>query len=222
LRINAVAFSDLHGRTLPTIDPSNTDLVLVAGDIAPGYEVGDWQYDWVKRVFIPWCKKLAPTQIVLIGGNRDYYLETTRRWPRNVHYLKDKAITLFGLKIYGTPWIERMVGRSPSMFELYPSELAKVYAKIPEDTDILLTHMPPHCPRSNLDLDEARGYYYGNDDLYKAIRRVQPKLAVCGHVHDGDHKPCKVGKTTVANVSIINSARIPINKPFRFRLTTSM
>lgn len=219
--VSIAAFSDLHGRPLPAIDPAKTDLVLIAGDIAPGYEDCELQYEWVRRTFIPWCRKTAPAEIVLIGGNRDYYLRKHRRWPKNVHYLTDRAVTLHGLKIYGTPWIERMVGRTLSMFEKYPSELAKRYAKIPGDTDILLSHMPPHCPRSNLDFDEARGFYYGSDELYQAIRRIQPKLVICGHVHNGDHRPSKVGRTTVANVSTINSMRIPIHPPLQMRIKST-
>ena len=53
---------------------------------------------------------------------------------------------------------------------------AALWAGIPLDTDILITHTPPraHC-------DDA----YGCDDLRAALARVRPRLHVCGHVHQG-------------------------------------
>ena len=214
MKTRILAFSDLHGNPLPAIRQGDVDLVLIAGDLVPH---GDpkWETWWLKRNLIPWATGLAPTDIVLIGGNRDHYLSLPQKWPTNVHYLQDSGCTIRGLRIYGTPWIERMEGRRPSMFELTPSELKRAYNRIPTGVDILLTHMPPKCTEANLDFDAMRQQHFGSAALYEALKWVQPQLVICGHVHDGDHRPHKVGKTTVVNVSVINGMRLPVNQPYR-------
>lgn len=57
-----------------------------------------------------------------------------------------------------------------------------LWSAIPLDTDIVITHTPPytHC-------DEAasKRRAMGCDDLRRALWRVRPKLAICGHVHEG-------------------------------------
>ena len=209
-----LAFSDLHGNPLPAIRRGEVDLVLVAGDLVPHGDA-TWESQWLRRYFIPWANRLAPTDIVLVGGNRDHYLSLPQQWPTNVYYLQDSEITLQDLRIYGMPWIERMEGRRPSMFELAPDELQGAYKRIPDGIDILIAHMPPKCPEANLDYDTMRCQHFGSTALYDVIKRVQPKLVICGHVHDGDHRPHQVGKTTVVNVSIINGMRMPVNRPYR-------
>lgn len=214
VKTRILAFSDLHGNPLPAIRRGEVDLVLIAGDIVPHGDA-TWESWWLRRYFIPWANRLAPTDIVLVGGNRDHYLSLPQEWPTNVHYLQDGECSLRGLRIYGTPWIERMEGRRPSMFELAPDELQGAYKRIPDGIDILIAHMPPKCPEANLDYDTMRCQHFGSTALYDVIKRVQPKLVICGHVHDGDHRPHQVGKTTVVNVSVINGMRMPINRPYR-------
>lgn len=61
-------------------------------------------------------------------------------------------------------------------------DAAHLWSAIPLDTDIVVTHTPPytHC-------DEAvsKRRALGCEDLRRALWRVRPKLAVCGHVHEG-------------------------------------
>ena len=140
-----LAFSDLHGNPLPTVRRGEVDLVLIAGDLVPHGDATR-ESQWLRRYFIPWANRLAPTDIVLVGGNRDHYLSLPQQWPTNVYYLQDSEITLQGLRIYGMPWIERMEGRRPSMFELAPDELQGAYKRIPDGIDILIAT----CHRSVL------------------------------------------------------------------------
>lgn len=58
---------------------------------------------------------------------------------------------------------------------MYPRPTAAaLWAAIPPDTDILVTHTPPrgHCDGT-----------HGCDDLQTALAGVRPRLHVCGHVH---------------------------------------
>ncbi|KAF1980760.1 hypothetical protein K402DRAFT_387567 [Aulographum hederae CBS 113979] len=57
----------------------------------------------------------------------------------------------------------------------------KVWDSMPLSTDIAVTHAPPkhHCDTS------ARGDSDGCEALRRVLWRVRPKLAVCGHRHEG-------------------------------------
>lgn len=57
-----------------------------------------------------------------------------------------------------------------------------LWSAIPLDTDIVITHTPPytHCDEAT-----SKRRAMGCEDLRRALWRVRPKLAVCGHVHEG-------------------------------------
>lgn len=57
-----------------------------------------------------------------------------------------------------------------------------LWSSIPLDTDIVVTHTPSytHCDEA---ISKRRAL--GCEDLRRALWRVRPKLAVCGHVHEG-------------------------------------
>lgn len=61
------------------------------------------------------------------------------------------------------------------------SDLTSLWELIPLESDIVVTHTPPraHCDQT----DERRAK--GCEALRQALWRVRPKLAVCGHIHDG-------------------------------------
>lgn len=63
-----------------------------------------------------------------------------------------------------------------------PSSAKELWSEIPLGSDIVVTHTPPytHCDEST-----SRRRALGCEDLRQALWRVRPKLAVCGHVHEG-------------------------------------
>lgn len=81
-------------------------------------------------------------------------------------------------KIFGSPF-------SPAnglwAFGYLPEEAEKLWEQVPLDADIVLTHTPPkyHCDES-----PARGAA-GCESLRRALSQVRPRLAVCGHIHEG-------------------------------------
>ncbi|KAJ4388979.1 hypothetical protein N0V93_006441 [Gnomoniopsis smithogilvyi] len=58
---------------------------------------------------------------------------------------------------------------------------AHLWSAIPFDSDIVITHTPPytHCDEA---ISKRRAM--GCEDLRRALWRVRPKLAICGHVHE--------------------------------------
>lgn len=63
----------------------------------------------------------------------------------------------------------------------YPEEEAeRLWGNIPLDTDILVTHTPPlnHC-------DKVKDGRTGCAALSRRLGQVQPRLHICGHIHEG-------------------------------------
>lgn len=58
-------------------------------------------------------------------------------------------------------------------------ELTRLWEQIPLESDIVVTHTPP---KSHCDETPGRGSV-GCEALRRALWRVRPQLAVCGHVH---------------------------------------
>ena len=71
------------------------------------------------------------------------------------------------------------------------------YGKYKEHKTILVTHGPPF----NTTLDDLTGKarHVGNKDYRKFIERIQPRLAISGHLHETVGKTDKIGKTTLLN-----------------------
>lgn len=83
------------------------------------------------------------------------------------------------MRIWGSPY--------SSMFHNWAfmeeeEQLAARWAKIPEGTDILITHGPPLGV-----LDQVRRFpqpHVGSESLMRRFVEVQPKLHVFGHIHE--------------------------------------
>ncbi|KAK1481734.1 calcineurin-like phosphoesterase [Colletotrichum tamarilloi] len=61
------------------------------------------------------------------------------------------------------------------------SDLPTLWDDIPLEADVVVTHTPPH---THCDESRARRAA-GCEALRRALWRVRPRLAVCGHVHEG-------------------------------------
>ena len=81
-------------------------------------------------------------------------------------------------KIFGSPYSP---ARGLWAFGFPLEEASQLWDQIPLDTDIIVTHTPPkfHCDESG-----GRGSA-GCEVLRQTLWRVRPRLAVCGHIHEG-------------------------------------
>src|ERR1700730_9273105 len=59
----------------------------------------------------------------------------------NAIYLQDQCFELSGLRFYGSPWLPDLYGWA---FYLDEESRRKKWATIPDRTDVLITHTPPH------------------------------------------------------------------------------
>lgn len=225
------AVSDTHGN-LEGLDPSGSDAVAMAGDIAP---LRGWderalldQVRWMNTVFRDWCGRYPKTAFRMIPGNHDLFaayddLRSAVRLPENAKLLIDELDEVNGLRIYGTPWVPCINGRW-AFEENVPGLLGRKFAAIPDAVDILLTHTPPRIRHRKVDVSIDRNSpHFGSCDLTDALLRARPRYALCGHIHTGDHTPLPLvgpdgGETIVRNVSRLDEEYKVRYEPFIFEV----
>ena len=92
--------------------------------------------------------------------------------------------------------------------------MLEIWNKIPEDTDILVTHSPP-LGYGDLNGNNQR---QGCLELLNTIQlRVKPKYHIYGHVHGG-HGIRSNGITTFVNAVSFKMRSLPTNPPIVFDL----
>uniref|UniRef100_A0A3B3ZJ90 Uncharacterized protein n=1 Tax=Periophthalmus magnuspinnatus TaxID=409849 RepID=A0A3B3ZJ90_9GOBI len=131
----------------------------------------------------------------------------------NCIYLQDSEVTVRGFRIYGSPWQPWYYGWG---FNLPRGQaLLDKWNQIPDSTDILVTHCPP---LGFLDWVPKKMQRVGCMELLNTVqRRVQPKLHVFGHIHEG-YGMMTDGTTTFVNASACTVNFLPMNPPIVFDL----
>lgn len=217
--VKIAAVSDLHGY-YPEIP--ECDILLIAGDIL-GPSDPYIQAAICGGPLMVWLKKVPAKNIVMVAGNHDIVFEQhpslLPKWPDNLYYLQDSGVELCGLKIYGSPWQIRFCDWA---FNEDEENLVHIWAKIPDNTDVLVTHSPPYGFR---DYDRA-GKNLGSPSLANRVTEIIPKLHVFGHIHDGYgannisviHVGKIAGNIIMANVSLCDNAYKPNNPVQVFEL----
>uniref|UniRef100_A0A8C2IZL2 Metallophosphoesterase domain containing 1 n=1 Tax=Cyprinus carpio TaxID=7962 RepID=A0A8C2IZL2_CYPCA len=228
-----VCISDTHSRT-DTIQMPYGDVLLHAGDFT---ELG--LPSEVKK-FNDWLGTLPYEIKIVIAGNHEltfdqefmadlikqdfyYFPSASKLKPENYEnvqslltnciYLQDSDVTVMGFRIYGSPWQPWYYGWG---FNLPRGQaLLDKWNQIPDSTDILLTHCPP---LGFLDWVPRKMQRVGCMELLNTVqRRVQPKLHVFGHIHEG-YGMMTDGTTTFVNASACTVNFQPMNPPIVFDL----
>lgn len=174
--IRLVCMSDLHNIDQFYKVPDG-DILIVAGDIC---EVGNTAE---LKEFDDFLGLQTHSVKVLVAGNHDWpFANSTpsvaKKLLKHAIYLEDDGVELYGLKFWGSPWQPWFGGWA---FNLPRGpKLAAVWSKIPNDTDVLITHCPPFGV-----LDVVYDDNVGCKDLATALKRVRPLVHVYGHVHQG-------------------------------------
>lgn len=195
------AISDLHGY-YPYIP--ECDLLLLGGDYTPGGTL-EQQHRFFDLEFREWLRTLIPKcrYVVGIAGNHDLILEEEPKLAKSLPwiYLKDSAVELEGIKIWGSPYTPQY-GNWAFMRE--DNALGHVFMQIPNNLDILLVHGPAYSI-----LDKNRdGILCGSKTLYGEIKRANPKAVVHGHIHESRGTE-SIGDTTFYNVAYLDGGNYP-------------
>ena len=204
-----VLISDTHNRHREVTVP-NGDILIHSGDFSgqgSPYEVED---------FLDWFTDQPHTNKIFIAGNHDLSFEDKPSWliymlenlPPNIFYLEDSEMTIDEIKFYGSPWQPEFNNWA---FNLPRGEqLADKWAKIPLDTNVLITHGPSY---GNVDYTIFGHQNVGCHDLLYKVQEVKPQIHTCGHIHHSYGSKYNE-YTTFFNASICDERYQPTNKPW--------
>ena len=199
--------SDTHEQHSQIIGMEQADILLHAGDIT--YQGA---YDKLLE-FDEWLdsldSKFSYKHKVIIPGNHERTFEqdwdtAAAHIPAADAILNGETYEAEGLKIYGEP---RQPWFYDWAFNIKRESMNFVWDKVPTDTDVLLTHGPPLGVGDRT----SRGEHVGCAEQRKWILAHQPKLVVCGHIHEG-YGIYILGRTVVVNASICTSKYAPTNR----------
>lgn len=239
-KMKICCFSDTHG-LLP--DVPECDLALIAGDIVPLRVQRDtpWSLSWFRKEFLPWVEKQPCKKIIMVWGNHDFVGEAVYRYPKpeysektheerleamkevlglegtKLEILLDSSTEFMGKTFYGTPWCPNLYNWA---FYKNSDDLEKIFKKIPESVDFLISHSPGKgCNKTGMSLEKWNRPEYGSEELAQAVlNRKGIKWWVCGHIHSGNHNITElINGTKVVNVSLLGEdykERYPILELF--------
>lgn len=193
--MNITLVSDTH-RLHEDLPPLHGDLLIHCGDFED------------TAALDLWFAELEFEKIVVVGGNHDY--DAFEKWQEgqqvffHADFLVDQSIDFRGLKIYGSPWVSELEGAA---FSLTHDEMIETWNAIPDQTDILVTHVPPY---GILDLARS-GDHWGCQALRNRVEDLCLRFHSFGHVH------ASYGRDDVAGITFYNASAISggeiVNQP---------
>ena len=204
-----VCLSDTHSKHLQIKNLPKGDVLLHSGDFSYGGETSEIE------AFTEWLGTLDFKYKVVIAGNHEVSFDLEREKSLklkffgegtnfnfadykaklgNCIYLEDSAVTIEGIKIYGSP-------HQPTFhdwgFNREEEERKRLWSLIPEDTDILLTHGPPYDIMDLCFSGAKAGCRILRDEV---LNRVKPKYHIFGHIHEAN------GVEEIDGVTFINAS----------------
>eukprot|EP01137_Pigoraptor_chileana_P007470 Opistho-2@53120 len=222
--VRLVCISDTHLRTDNLVVPPG-DILIHAGDFTSTGKQTEVEH------FVAFMKSQPHQHKIVIAGNHEIPFDEDKcndgsGFGRRFHrfqmfdgnelkdivrscctYLQDEAVTVCGLRIYGSPWQPEFFNwafnlpRGPAILEKW--------RKIPSDVDVLITHGPPLGHGDVCD----DGLNVGCADLLSEIQnRIRPTVHVFGHVHEG-YGITTDEHTKYINASTCNRSYSPSNPP---------
>lgn len=191
--------SDTHGchrklKGLPT-----ADIVVHSGDfcmIGSEAEAID---------FLNWFCDLPYAHKIFVCGNHDscLYGAKINGLDENVHYLCNSGVEIDEVKFYGV---------SMFMEDCVTERQAQNIAKIPANTNVLITYCPPY---GILDFDD--NINYGSKELLTKVAEIGPQFHLFGHIH-ASNSIQQIGNTTFVNTAILNSNYCDLQQPHLLKI----
>ncbi len=189
------AAADIHGNTkrisliADNVKALKPDILVIAGDIT----------NYTNAASVIHQLNNMPIPVLAVRGNTDLpRVENLLDTSPNIDSLHLKQISINGICFTGiagtlpVPFSSRICFKEKrALTKLEP---------IINSSSVLVFHTPPRWAQ-----DEVMGKFSaGSRNLYKFVRKHQPDLVICGHIHESAGIT-SIGKTIVVNCSISRS-----------------
>ena len=187
-----LAFSDLHrdaAKAEAIVSESRgADVVVGAGDFASCGLGHEDSTDILRRMTVPF---------VLVPGNHDdlgALRAACADWPL-AHLLHGQTVVIGGVAFFGVGLGSGVIDPEPWNQVLDEAEAAHMLTHCPARA-VLVSHSPPQGIADR----QKDGRHAGSMALRKAIGRHQPRITICGHVHNAWGQRGTIGQTPVHNI----------------------
>jgi len=188
--VKILAFSDLHMARARAVDlvaaSAGADLVIGAGDFCNMRLGLDQAMDLLSGITAP---------MLVVPGNAESFVELQAAALAGTTVLHGTGVEIDGLRFFGLGY-----GVPVTPFGDWSCDLIEGFAAQMLDgcaeADVLITHSPP---KGVADVTSG-GVSVGSIAIHAAIERVQPQLALCGHIHDSWGQRGQIGGCEVVNL----------------------
>ena len=210
----------LHNHIDDDVKSIEADVIIHAGDRSNSKvtAVNDHQL----RDCLTWLTSLTNVKHkIFVPGNHDvslfHGLIKANDYPEII-FLINKEIIIDDVKFYGSP-VTPTFGVNWA-WNCKRGKIDKYWQRIPEDTNVLITHGPPYGINDNTRDYGNKIEQVGCKNLLNRVLDIQPDYHIFGHLHDevgifnnGVRTLGEKCKTTFVNPSIVNLKHQVVNKP---------
>ena len=199
-----VLLSDTHSMHDDVVVPDG-DVLIHGGDYSNHGTIGDL------LAFNKWLGMLPHEYKLCISGNHDIWASQVDRhvvqeFLTNATYLENESAYINGKTFWGSPFTP-LFGNWAFM-QSRGDDMAAIWAKIPQDLDVLITHGPPQGILDANIHHELCGCY----DLRRAVQSRKVALHCFGHLHEA-YGDLVIDETRYVNCSVTNEWYSIVNKP---------
>lgn len=185
-----LAFSDLHmarGRAAGLVEASRAaDIVIAAGDFCNARQGLSDAIAMLEGIAAP---------LVAVPGNAESFDELQAAARPGMTVLHGTGTETAGLRLFGLGYGVPVTPFGDWSCDLTEQQAADMLARC-DHADILILHSPP---KGVADITSA-GQSVGSTAIRDAIERIQPRLALCGHIHDSWGREGMIGRARVVNL----------------------
>jgi len=205
--------SDTHGKY------NQLDLTNYPADVL--IHAGDWTAKSTKTQilsFLEWFDVQPFNHKILVAGNHETLVEEDQDWfykalqffPE-INYLQDSEMSIDGIKFYGSPYSNEFYEWA---FMEDEWDLQAIWDKIPDDTNVLITHGPAYGCHDLVKHAYGRDPHVGSQSLHYKKLALQGTLKahICGHIHE-NYGTSIVHSWVNVNAAVLNDRYKLVNTP---------
>ena len=185
-----LAFSDLHlsrSKAAALVEVSTeADLVIGAGDFCNMRKGLDDALALLQGLAAP---------MLVVPGNAESPEELDAALGAGVENIHGVFKEVGGLRFFGLGCAVPVTPFGAWSVDLPEQDAADILAGC-EAVDVLVLHSPP----KGVGDTTSAGMSVGSTAIREAIERLQPRLALCGHIHDSWGATGQIGQTQVVNL----------------------